>query len=231
MIIINHEFFKQINTKIEQLIKIVRFLNNIEHYGIRIIYKPGKANMLADYLSRSFEAAHSATKFNEKKGPMAIIKPLQPEQLNRLNLQAICEHLLKVMPLSPNLDASWVCKHFIMHDSKLHKIATYNKAYGNPPHFAGMAATATVLLPVPEHWDLHQHAKSTYLQHGHATVGAIQRLLAIKFWHPESTLAVQQMLAKCPSCQLIKPPDPALPNLVSIIPPPPLTQWAIDYTF
>jgi hypothetical protein len=29
----------------------------------------------------------------------------------------------------------------------------------------------------------------------------------------------------------MKPPNPALPNLVSIIPPPPLTQWAIDHTF
>jgi hypothetical protein len=112
-----------------------------------------------------------------------------------------------------------------------YKIATYNKAYGNPPHPAGMAATATVLLPVPEHWDLHQHAKSTHLQHGHATVGATQRLLATKFWHPESTLAVQQMLAERPSCQLMKPPDPALPNLVPIIPPPPLIRWAIDHTF
>jgi hypothetical protein len=118
-----------------------------------------------------------------------------------------------------------------MHDSRLHKIATYNRAYDDPPHSAGMAATATVLLPVPEHWDLHHHAKSIYLQYGHATVGATQRLLAIKFWHSESTLAVQQMLAECPSCQLMKPPDLAFPNLVSIIPPPPLTRWAIDHTF
>jgi hypothetical protein len=183
--------------------------------------------MLADYLSRPSEAAHSAT---ESK-PTAIAKFLRLEQLNRLNLQAICKHLLKVTPLPPNLDASWVCKHFTMHDGRLHKIAIYNKAYGDPPHSAGMAATATVLLPVPEHWDLHQHAKSIHLQHGHATVGATQRLLATKFWHSESILAVQQMLAKCPNCQLMKPPNPALPNLVPIIPPPPLTRWAIDHTF
>jgi hypothetical protein len=154
-------------------------LDSIEHYGIRIIYKSGKANILADYLSRSPEAAYPATKSNEKKMPMATAKPLRPEQLNRLNLQAICEHLLKVTPLPPNLDASWVCKYFIMHDGRLHKIAIYNKAYGDPPYFAGMAATATVLLPVPEYWDLHQHAKSTHLQHGHATVGATQRLLVV----------------------------------------------------
>jgi hypothetical protein len=183
--------------------------------------------MLADYLSRSSEIAHSAT----KSEPTAIAKPLKPEQLNRLNLQATYKHLFRVTPLPPSLDASWVCKHFIMHDGRLHKIAIYNKAYGDPPHPAGMAAIATVLLPVPEHWDLHQHAKSTHLQHGHATVGATQRLLATKFWHPESTLVVQQVLAECPSCQLMKPSDPALPNLVSIIPPPPLTRWAIDHTF
>jgi hypothetical protein len=103
--------------------------------------------MLADYLSRSPKAAHSATKFE----PTITAKFLRLKQFNRLNLQAICKHLLKVTPLPPNLDTSWVCKHFIMHDGKLHKIAIYNKAYGNPPYSASMAATATVLLPVPKH--------------------------------------------------------------------------------
>jgi hypothetical protein len=187
--------------------------------------------VLADYLSRSPEAAYPAIEFDEEKGLTATTKLLRPEQLNRLNLQAICEYLFRATPLPPNLDASWVCKHFIMHDGKLYKIAIYNRAYDNPPHSAGMAATITVLLPVPEHWDLHQHAKSTHLRHGHATVGATQRLLATKFWHSESTLAVQQVMAECPSCQLMKPLDPALPNLVPIILPPPLTRWTIDHIF
>jgi hypothetical protein len=162
---------------------------------------------------------------------MVIAKPLRSEQFNRLNLKAICKHLFKATLLPPNLDASWMCKHFIMHDGRLYKIAIYNKAYGDPPYSAGMAATATVLLPVPEHWDLHQHAKSIHLQHDHATVGATQRLLVTKFWHPESTLAVQQVLAECPSCQLMKPLDPAFPNLVPIIPPSPFIRWVIDHTF
>jgi hypothetical protein len=118
-----------------------------------------------------------------------------------------------------------------MHNGSLYKIVTYNRVHDDPPHPAGMATTATLLLPIPEHWDLHHHAKNTHQQHGHATAGTTQRLLATKFWHPESTLAMQQMLAKCPSCQLMKPPDPALPNLVPIIPPPPLTRWAINHTF
>jgi hypothetical protein len=126
-------------------------LNNIKHYEIPIIYRSGKANMLADYLSRSPEAAHPATEFDEEKKPTATAKPLRPEQLNRLNLQAIYKHLFRATPLPPNLDASWVCKHFIMHDGRLYKIAIYNKAYGNPPYSVGIVATATVLLPVPEH--------------------------------------------------------------------------------
>jgi hypothetical protein len=118
-----------------------------------------------------------------------------------------------------------------MHNGSLHKIVTYNRVHNDPPYPVGMAITATLLLPVPEHWDLYHHAKNTYQQYGHATAGTTQRLLATKFWHPESTLAVQQMLAECPSCQFMKPPDPALPNLVSIIPPPLFTRWVINYTF
>jgi hypothetical protein len=34
-----------------------------------------------------------------------------------------------------------------------------------------------------------------------------------------------------PSCQLMKPSDPALPNLILIIPPSLFTRWAINYTF
>jgi hypothetical protein len=105
-IIIDHEFFKQINIKAKQLARIIRFLDTIEHYEIRIIYRPGKANVLADYLFRSSEIAHSATKFE----PTATAKPLRLEQFNRLNLQAICKHLLKATPLPSNLDALWVCK-------------------------------------------------------------------------------------------------------------------------
>lgn len=31
---------------------MMRFLDAIEHYGCRILYRPGKANVVADYLSR-----------------------------------------------------------------------------------------------------------------------------------------------------------------------------------
>ncbi|KAI1004285.1 hypothetical protein K3495_g3930 [Podosphaera aphanis] len=43
-------------------------------------------------------------------------------------------------------------------------------------------------------------------------------------------LAVSEVVRLCPSCQLMKRPDPSLPNLMPIIPPQPLTRWAIDHT-
>jgi hypothetical protein len=62
--------------------------------------------VLADYLSRSSEIAHLATEFE----PTVTAKSLRLEQFNRLDLQAIYKHLLKVTPLPPNLDALWMCK-------------------------------------------------------------------------------------------------------------------------
>jgi hypothetical protein len=59
----------------------------------------------------------------------------------------------------------------------------------------------------------------------------MQRKLAITYWHSELILIVQQAVAECPQCQLMKRPNFTFPNLASIKFFPPITRWAIDYTF
>jgi hypothetical protein len=110
--VIDHEFLKEFNTKVEQFVRIMRFLNIIEYYGIRIIYRFGKANMLADYLSRSPETAYSAEEGekqpdaeNPANPAVANMLVKQPKQLTRINLQAIYEFLATGELLPPIIKA------------------------------------------------------------------------------------------------------------------------------
>jgi hypothetical protein len=77
----NHEFLKEFNIKVEQPVRIMRFLDTIKHYEIRIIYRFSKVNMLADYLSRPSEIAHPAEK--GEKQPDAE-NPANPAVANML---------------------------------------------------------------------------------------------------------------------------------------------------
>ena len=51
-----------------------------------------------------------------------------------------------------------------------------------------------------------------------------------RYWHPELMLAAYEAIINCHSCQLMKPPDPALGNLIPIKTSLPLTRWGIDHT-
>jgi hypothetical protein len=54
--------------------------------------------VLADYLSKPPEAAHAAGENGKKQ---TFEKIIRPKQLNRLNLQAIYEHIVYDEPLPP----------------------------------------------------------------------------------------------------------------------------------
>jgi hypothetical protein len=79
--ITNYQSLKDLNTKAKLPARIVRFLDAMQHYGVRVFYKFEKANMLADYLSKPSEKVFAA---NEK---IANPKPIKrPEELNRVDL-------------------------------------------------------------------------------------------------------------------------------------------------
>jgi hypothetical protein len=116
--ITDHKSLKLINNKVEQSTRIARFIDQLEHYGARITYRAGKANVLVDYLSRSPEPAYAA-----REGKLKQMKPItRPEVLNRIDLQAVYEHLARDEPLPPNLDPTWVRKHFVKHEDRLCKV-------------------------------------------------------------------------------------------------------------
>ena len=51
-VVTDHDSLKLLRTKQEQPARILRFLGKIEHFGVRIVYRKGRANVVADWLSR-----------------------------------------------------------------------------------------------------------------------------------------------------------------------------------
>ncbi|CAJ2504193.1 Uu.00g115870.m01.CDS01 [Anthostomella pinea] len=96
--ITDHKSLRTINNKVEQPARILRFLDAIKHYQIRILYRPSKAHVLAYYLSKPPEEMIFPTKevidlTNPQQKDPEIREIQQPHQLNSLDLQAIYEYL------------------------------------------------------------------------------------------------------------------------------------------
>ncbi|KAI0999844.1 hypothetical protein K3495_g8354, partial [Podosphaera aphanis] len=248
-VITDHESLKTIQTKVEQPARMVRFLDSIEHYGVRILYRQGKANVLADYLSRPPEKNFNSEEIEHPENENTnvnsnsfshpnITQPnltsdeknnviKYPDLLNRIDLQCIFEYLTLKQPLPNKLTPDWVLLNFTVYNDKLHLIR-HNAPYspGKPPSTSGIAT----LLEVLEYDDLLISSTKIHENLGHASAGTTMRETGRRYWHPELKLAVYEAIRKCQSCQLMKPPDPTLGDLTPIQPAPPLTRWAIDHT-
>jgi hypothetical protein len=120
----------------------------MENFGARIIYRPGTANVLADYLFRPPDTAYAADEREEAR----IIRP---KKLNRVDLQAIHEHLSYNEPLPPILESKWMKKHFVVHNNHLYRVNQHSRDPGDPSHPGGLTTKAAVLLRGPETGELH----------------------------------------------------------------------------
>lgn len=223
-VITDHESLKTINNKTEQPARILRFLDAIEHYGVRLLYRPGKANVLADYLSRPPEEKETSLPGTE------IRTVRHPHELSRYDLQAVFEYLHHNAPLPLAINEDWCRKHFAIIDNSLVKITKHERAPGNAPHGGGTATSTRTVQQVVEPHELLERLREIHKQQGHASIGVMLRDINKELWHPEITLLAQQAVIECQSCQLMKKPDPLLPDLQPIQPPIPLTRWAMDHT-
>jgi hypothetical protein len=150
-VISDHQTLKDLNTKAKQLARIVKFLDAMEHFGARVLYRPGKANVLADYLSKPPEAAYAA---GENGKGQTFEKVIRLKQLNRLDLQAIYEHIAYDKPLPPIMNDNWVRKHFIIHKDEFHRVSKHIRDPGDPPHSGGLAIKAIIMLRILEQEEL-----------------------------------------------------------------------------
>jgi hypothetical protein len=230
-VVTDHDSLKQLRTKQDQPARMLRFLATIEHYGVRIIYRKGKANVIADYLSRPTDNAtvtvnatdegegQIADQEQEREAAQPETKPAKPSaqktrltELNWLDLQAIFEFLHAKQPCPPNLAEQWVRAQFVIHRDQLHKVEDQR------------------LLAIPTHAELLAAATQLHRDQGHCSAGLAIRELGKQFWHPEMTLTVYEAIRTCVQCELMRKPDPTPQDLTPIQPAEPLTRWAIDHT-
>ncbi|KAI0997543.1 hypothetical protein K3495_g10645 [Podosphaera aphanis] len=239
-VVSDHESLKLFRSKVEQPPRMMRFINIIEHYGINIVFRQGKANVLADYLSRpqepvlvSSETDHWKTILNKPISPKEQTYTKKPQTitrldvLSRIDLQSIFEYLATNEPLPARLLDTWVTKHFAIHNNELYFLLHHpNVTIGEPPTKAGVIT----MLKIIEYETLTIEASKIHEKLGHASIGITLRELQQNFWHPNISLAANEAVRLCKTCQLMKKPDPAPLNLTPISPPQPLTRWAIDHT-
>ena len=136
-VITDHESLRTIQTKAEQPARMLRFLDSIEHYGIRIVYRRGTANVLANYLSRPSENNFLS---EEEEGAVGDIEQREldeikyPEQLDRIYFLCIFEFLLQNQELPSNLTVSWVKRNFGIYNAKLYRVISHQTtSIGIPP--------------------------------------------------------------------------------------------------
>ncbi|KAI0996082.1 hypothetical protein K3495_g12100, partial [Podosphaera aphanis] len=206
-VVTDHESLKTIQTKFEQPLRMVRFLDAIEHYNIKIIYRPGKANVLADYLSRpcdsEFPIIERGRNAVEDEGDDLVSlgddsrrtetseleEVRHPHQLNRIDLQCIFECLSVGQALPQKITEDWVTNNFTIYKNKLHLIRG-NQTQG-PENPLGPLGSAT-LLEILEYQDLMTIIATVHENQGHASVGITMREAERRYWHPELMLAVYE---------------------------------------
>ena len=238
-VVTDHDSLRVFRTKAEQPARMLRFLDMIQHYNVRIVYRPGKANVLADWLSRPEEGAmtllHGMDVYeygfmvdDAERGDGAGSgsssdgteldnavrrEPIQHlRDLRWVDIQVIFEHLALGSTPPPNLQPDWISQHFIVHENALYLVQNQ------------------VLRKVLAHGDLLKIAVSKHERLGHASAGTTIREVSKNHWHPDLELIVYEAFKTCASCELMKKPTAVPEGLTPIPPAPPLSRWAIDHS-
>ena len=212
-VITDHESLKTLDTKVEQPRRILRFLDAIQHYSARILYRAGKLNVMADWLSRpstTFLAVHLGDERGDGDDD-AHSDPRSVLHLSQMDLDSIS----KALAGSEWPDRLSAFKQqFMLHDDRLNYISGESKQ----------------LLLVPTYDDLRHAAKEQHTARGHCTVGVLQRHLAEIYWHPNMLLATHEVTRTCPQCQIMANPREHAEAIEPIAPALPLQRWGMDHT-
>ncbi|KAI1001936.1 hypothetical protein K3495_g6263 [Podosphaera aphanis] len=202
-VVTDHESLKSLSTRVDHPNRILRFLDAIVHYGVKIVYRPGKANVLADYLSRPSINSQIFSSYNTEELesanhnntiPNNTFTIQFPHQLNRIDLQSIFEHLSLGTDLPTSIKPDWIKNHFTIYHNSLYRIMTYSRTPGDPPYQNGLTPKNISLLKVPEFNELIQISKNAHFNLAHATVGTTLRHVLTQYWHPEIPLLSNKWL-------------------------------------
>ena len=208
-VITDHESLKTLDTKTEQPRRILRFIDAIQHYSAHILYRAGKLNVVADWLSRP-NTAFLVVHLSDERGDGDSTDPQSVMHLSQMDLDSISRALA---------DDEWP-----------DRLAAFKEQFMRRNGNLHFVSDSLRLLQVLRYDDLMKAAKEQHTARGHCTVGVLQRHLVEQYWHPQMLLATHEATRTCPQCQIMANPPERTEAVEPIAPAQPLQRWGMDHT-
>lgn len=211
----DHESLTLLRSKTEQPARVQRFLNQIEHFDLTILYRPGKANRVPDWLSRPTIADEREgvpqTAFPVTAGYDDDIR-LKDTNLSDLDLEKI-NHYLKDKSNGHDLNVrdEAIYQRFQLIDDRLCRVVGH--------HLVNVESRESTLRKLTEF-----HATQ-----GHPTVGTLERALRYAVWHPQYHLLAQETVISCSECATRVPVNRLRQQFTPVPRQEPFVVWASDY--
>lgn len=218
----DHESLTLLRSKTEQPARIQRFLNQIEHFDLTILYRPGKANRVPDWLSRPpvsdgreghiqhiFPAEETSSATNERTDDAR----LSDTSLSDLDLEQIHRYLQdRNMRHDLNVSDEAIFRRFQLIDGRLCRI------------------TGKRLVDVENRDRTLQRLSDFHTTQGHPSVGTLERALQHTIWHPQYHLLAQEAIISCGECATRVPVNHLRQQFTPVPRQEPFAVWAFDYT-
>ncbi|KAG2195271.1 hypothetical protein INT47_005046 [Mucor saturninus] len=171
--------------------RLVRWINELELYSPKIVYKPGKENTIPDILSRM--------PFNDTPSPA----PMEPDYLyavwDKFPTTIRYDWPLLLIPSSREKVKTDELKALLDKEAeKFHITANrvFRKVVIDPTN---NVTKLVAFLPFAERADTVSDYHDTF---GHAGFKSMIKFLTPRFWWPTMKSDVQQWISVCPSCQI-----------------------------
>lgn len=211
----DHESLTLLRSKVEQPARVQRFLNQVEHFDLKILYRPGKANRVPDWLSRPSVG-------DEREGIVKTAFPtadtnedrsrLNDHNLSDLDLEKIHNYLTdKNNKHDLNVTDAAIYQRFQLIDSQLCRVV------------------GTRLVKIENRERTLRKLTDFHATQGHPTVGTLERALQHSVWHPQYHLLAQEAIISCSECATRVPVNRLRQQFTPVPRQDAFVVWAFDY--
>jgi hypothetical protein len=197
-IYMNHQSLKYLYTQPDLNLRQQRWLETIANYDMNISYTPGKANLMADALSRKAYCNNLMVQ---------EVQPVLYEELRKLNLHIVPQGYLNTLVVEPDLEHN--IKIMQGYDSEVERIKRYLEK-GKPSEFHldndGVLFFQRRLF-VPKFKDEREHV----MKEAHDTPLSIHpgstkmyQDICQRYWWPNMKQDIARYVSECDICRRIK---------------------------